>query len=301
VSFLKRIAGAFHFLFSADAFPKRPLKDLWQQYAIEKGLANKLRKANREERQRLYSAVYDQLFRLLPNHPQLAVKKDVNSCLIEASQNANLLKHFLTQNSTFLEIGPGDCSFSFWIAQYVKKVYAVDVSKEITVSQLFPRNFKLIISDDGYIPLNSSSVDIAYSKHLLEHLHPEDAFEQLCQIRKILTRDGRYVCITPNRLSGPHDISKHFGLEATGLHLKEYTVAELEDLFRKAGFSDVENYMGGKGFYIRFPLLAAKTLERVLSVLPLRLSRKISATLIFRILLGINLVGKKSSDSLGHS
>ena len=71
----------------------------------------------------------------------------------------------------------------------------------------------------------------------MEHLHPEDAFEQLRNIIRALAPGGRYVCITPNRLNGPHDVSSHLDREATGFHIKVYTVTELARLFRAAGFA----------------------------------------------------------------
>jgi hypothetical protein len=57
----------------------------------------------------------------------------------------------------------------------------------------------------------------------MEHLHPEDALEQLQKIRRTLARGGVYVCITPNRVNGPHDVSGLFDDEARGLHLREYS------------------------------------------------------------------------------
>jgi predicted SAM-dependent methyltransferase len=50
----------------------------------------------------------------------------------------------------------------------------------------------------------------------MEHLHPDDAFEQLKQIYTALTPGGLYICTTPNRLTGPHDVSKYFDETAAG-------------------------------------------------------------------------------------
>jgi hypothetical protein len=64
---------------------------------------------------------------------------------------------------------------------------------------------------------------VAYSYQLMEHLHPGDALEQLVNIYQALKRDSVYCCVTPNRISGPHDISVYFDTVAQGLHLKEYS------------------------------------------------------------------------------
>ena len=84
----------------------------------------------------------------------------------------------------------------------------------------------------------------------MEHLHPDDAFEQLENIYRALTPGGVYICVTPNRLSGPHDISSLYDEVATGFHLKEYSISELHSLFRRVGFSRIRVHFGIKEKYI---------------------------------------------------
>ena len=87
---------------------------------------------------------------------------------------------------------------------------------------------------------------------LMEHLHPDDALDQLQNIFTALTSAGVYLCITPNRLNGPHDISMYFDEVATGFHLHEYTITELSDLFKKVGFSKVRVYIWKRGLFLDF-------------------------------------------------
>ena len=47
-----------------------------QHYVIEKELAGRLRTASKNERRHLYTEVYDELFRRVPDHPQLALKPE---------------------------------------------------------------------------------------------------------------------------------------------------------------------------------------------------------------------------------
>src|SRR5206468_11929257 len=126
----------------------------------------------------------------------------------------------------------------------VKHVYAVDVSSEITKNSSCPKNFTLILSDGCHVPLPDNSVDIVYSNQLIEHLHPEDTFEQTQHVYRILKAGGIYICGTPNSLSGPYDVSRDFDSIATGFHLKEYMNSELDRLFRSVGFSQIRNCVG---------------------------------------------------------
>lgn len=90
------------------------------------------------------------------------------------------------------------------------------------------------------MPVPDGSIDFAILHQLMEHLHPDDALEQLNNILKALRKGGKYLCITPNRISGPHDVSVHFDSEAAGLHLKEYKYSELVRIFKDAGFTSVK-------------------------------------------------------------
>src|SRR5688572_4403412 len=49
----------------------RSARELREHYALERQLADRLRRAPRSQRPGLYSKVYDELFRRLPHHPQL--------------------------------------------------------------------------------------------------------------------------------------------------------------------------------------------------------------------------------------
>jgi len=193
-----------------------------------------------------------------------------------------------------MEIGAGNLATIRGIAPLVKKTIAIDVSKEFA-SALGPppKNTELIISDGISIPAPKNSVNLAYSTQLMEHLHPDDAAEQLSNIYKALKKDGRYILETPHRFNGPHDISKYFDDEATGFHLHEYTNSELRDLFRKAGFNKIYNLIGAKGYHLPCPTFLLILLETLLNILPKNLQRAFSIFLPIKILLGIKIIGVK--------
>lgn len=250
--------------------------ELIEHYELEKILAKRLMNSNKVERKVLYSSLYDELFKKLPSHPQLTRKESTGESRQYVNDQLQFLNRFLEDDSNYLEVGPGDCSLSYAVSEKVKYVYAIDVSSEIAKTNQTPENFKLLISDGSSIPVPAGSIDLAYSNQLMEHLHPDDAVEQLNNILRSLVANGKYICITPNRLSGPHDISMYFDDIATGFHLKEYTNRELIRLFKDAGFSKVETYIGGKGLYIKMPPFLMTSLESFISFLPKKLGKVIA-------------------------
>jgi len=272
---------------------QRTLNEIKEHYKIEKKLASRLRNSTRKERKYLYSAIYDELFQRVYNHPQSKRKFDIKYQAQIVKKQMRLLKRFLNLETKFLEVGAGDCALAFKVAKFVKKVYGVDVSKEIAKSDSGPINFNLFISDGCSIPVLQNSIDIVYSNQLMEHLHPDDAIKQLQNIYKALVPGGIYLCITPNRLNGPHDISKYFDEVATGLHLKEYMATELASLFKRIGFSKIRVLIGVKGLFFSFSIFPIKLVESLLQKLSLSLSRKISRSYPIRIILGIKLIGIK--------
>ncbi len=269
--------------------------EIREHYEIEKDLAYKLKKSTKHERksQNLYTAVYDELFRRVPHHQQLTKKKSQADTARAISWQLGLLRRFINKDTTVLEVGPGDCSLSFKLSEMVGKVFAVDVSNIITNNLSVPSKFELIISDGSSISLPDESIDMAYSNQLMEHIHPDDAKEQLQDIFRVLKPSGCYVCITPNKVNGPWDISYYYDEVAKGFHLKEYTMSELISLFEAVGFRKYKAYVGARGKYIRFPNYPIVWLEKFLSHLPAGVKIMIGRSIIFRIVLGIKLVGIK--------
>lgn len=272
---------------------ERTAEQIREHYEIEKALANQLRAASREERRTLYSTLYDELYRTVPHHPQLICKASEAETLEAVAYQMRNLGAFLKPDTVFLEVGPGDCNLSLAVAQQVKQVYAVDVSAEITKEKTFPDNMELILSDGISIPTPPNSADFAYSNQLMEHLHPDDAFQQLQNIYQALKPGGQYLCVTPNRLLGPHDVSQYFDQVATGFHMKEYTVTELTKLFRTVGFTKVRAYFRIKRFYFYpYPVISSIA-EGFLTMLPFRWRKPFAEIIPISFLTGIFLLGTK--------
>ena len=266
---------------------------LREHYRIERELAGRLRSAGRAERRVLYSTLYDELLRRVPHHPMLnAVERGERPRAVE--HQLAFLGGFLSPDSVFMEIGPGDCALALRAASMVSKVYAIDVSEQITREVTPPPNFHLILSDGCSIPVQPGTVDVAFSDQLMEHLHPDDAKEQLRNIYESLAPHGVYICVTPNRLYGPRDISAYFDDVATGFHLREYAARDLRDLLMAAGFRRVHFFAGARGRFVRCPGWLLFAVERLLGALPHRLRRALADRAPMRALLGVRLAAFKN-------
>jgi len=230
----------------SEPMDTRTPERLQAHYEIEVALADRLRNASPAERRRLYGIVYDKLFARVPDHPQLTRRKNPASQAAYARRQVRLIGQLLPQQGHYMEIGAGDCATVRGVAEFARAVTAVEVSREIVPADL-PSNVEVAISDGVSVPLAPASVDLVYSNQVMEHLHPDDATDQLRNIATVLKSGGRYLCITPNRLTGPHDISCRFDSVPRGFHLREYTYGELALAFRTAGFRDVRVLESAQG------------------------------------------------------
>jgi SAM-dependent methyltransferase len=280
---------------AADVTDPRSEERLRAHYEVEVELANRLREAPKEERLGLYGRVYDELFERVPDHPQLERRAEPTEQAAYARSQVDLIRRFLPTGGNYVEIGAGDCATVRGVAAFAGHATAVEVSADIVPSDL-PDNTTVAISDGVSVPVQPGSADVVYSNQLMEHLHPDDALEQLRNIVTCLRPGGSYICITPNRLTGPHDISAAFDLEPRGFHLAEYTYGELIPTFKRSGFRRVRvlervptrlaRLGSGAAALPAFPYLAA---ERIARVLPRNLVRRT----LMRRLLGLNIVAER--------
>lgn len=275
---------------------KKEIEDLdrlRQDYLIEREISGRLRNATKEERRKLYKELYDEFYQKAPT---FAVStRESNSKSRGIVRQLRVLRPYINPETQFMEIGPGSCVLSFEVAKYVKSVYAVDVSEEIAGRDDCPENFKLIISNGVDVPLPEHTIKVAYSNQLMEHLHPDDALDQLRAIYRTLVPGGVYICITPNRIYGPSDVSRYFDETATGLHLKEYTYNELSEMMKDVGFSKVMAIIATKNMRLKTlcPVCILRTVENVFLSLPKKSRKRITSNRKIKRLLSIKLVAIK--------
>ncbi|MCU0302483.1 MAG: class I SAM-dependent methyltransferase [Thermoanaerobaculales bacterium] len=216
---------------------KRPTGDelerLRRHFEIERELADRLRRSTREERPRLYAELYAELFR------RVELPGNADAQRAQVGLLLRLLEPLLDGRRTFLEFGAGTGELSLELARRLERVWAVDAVDPGIDPGSAPEGFTFVEAGEVAGAIPAGAVDLALSCHFVEHLHPDDLQDHLGLLLSRLTPGGVYVVVTPNRLYGPHDVSRHFSYTPRGLHLREYSHLELGRELATAGFAPV--------------------------------------------------------------
>jgi SAM-dependent methyltransferase len=245
---------------------------LRQQFAVERELARRILEA--PDTRGLYSDVYDELLRRVPHHPAVTQKNDPVAQSALVALQLRLLEPFLAFRPRFAEIGSGDCALSVQLSRRLPRVIAIEAGHEILNGLESVERLEIVVTDSPPYPLPDASIDLAFSSHVIEHLRPDDALLHLLEVRRFLAPGGRYVCVTPNRLWGPHDVSRYFSDVPEGLHLQEYTHNELLRLMKRAGFRRCRVIAELGAIDSQPPHLFTRATEGLLSLLPIGLRRR---------------------------
>jgi SAM-dependent methyltransferase len=269
----------------------RSAQQLLTHYRLERDLAEKILGTREEARGRVYAEVYSELFQSVPEHPQLRAEMQAARRRHIRSVWRRLYRRL--KNKTFLEIGCGDAAVAAALAPHTTRTYALDVTDALIDRFTLPTNLDVLLTTGTEIPLADSVIDFAFSDQLMEHLHPEDAIAQLGQIFRVLKPGGSYLCVTPNKVTGPHDVSCVFDYEAAGLHLREYDSTELLTLLKQAGFRKVCFYISAYGSEAMIPARALRLLENCLMALPVLVRARASRNPFIGLLAGLDVVATK--------
>lgn len=266
-------------------------------YQLERRLSDAMRASTLEQRENgLYGALYDELIGSLPDHPRRAVNSGdtpAHSDGYLARQAAMAIREVKTDD-VFLDVGGGDCRVALAVAPHVAQAIVVDVSDSLVPTDHGAPNFTFVKTQGVDIPLPSESVSFIYSNQVMEHLHPEDAIAQLRELFRVLKPGGRYLIRTPNRVSGPHDVSMYFDEVARGTHMKEYTYASLSEILRDAGFVRPRIIIAPRAHRLgTIPRFAAVIAETLFSIVPRGLHTYICRSNVGRTLLGITMIVEK--------
>lgn len=266
----------------------RTLARLRHHYEIEKALADRL-KASRSpaERAAIFATMYDELFAQVPDHPRLTVQRDPAAERAQVESQLQLLAPHLGPRVEYVEFGAGSCALTLDVARRVRRARAIEIADQVPAAAQRPVNFQLVLYDGFHLDLPPDSVDVVFSNQFVEHLHPEDAMHHFETVYRMLRAGGRYILTTPERWTGPHDVSRWFATTPQGFHLREWSYRDLVDTTRDIGFEAVATWWTARGRWVRLPVATTLATEAVVSRMNLGLRRSVGHRLLPLVVLGL--------------
>jgi ubiquinone/menaquinone biosynthesis C-methylase UbiE len=272
---------------------KRSPERITAHYLIETRLADDLRASTKHDRENgAYNHLYDTLLTKVYDHPRWTASHDTSDDYL--NRQIRMLRRELRPDDVFLDIGGGDCRIALSLAPDVAKSIVVDVSDQMVPKDIKAANFEFVKNRCADVPVPDESVSFIYSNQVLEHIHPDDIDERMREIFRVLKPGGRYLCRTPNRFSGPHDISMYFDDVAHGTHMREYSYKSLCKLMRDSGFVRPRIIIAPRAYRLfDIPYAVARMTEMAFAAVPQSLHTQICRSRIGRSLLGITMLVEK--------
>jgi SAM-dependent methyltransferase len=270
-----------------------------EHWLIERGLREELLRSSPAQRDDVYRDVYNRLFDQVPWHEGNQRAEDVENAYEDLW--FRLYGPLTRPGDTLVDLGSGRGSLIRRFAPAVTACVGIDASDAMVElsRRTAPTNAEFVVGSIVEPPLPPGSADMVISRQVMEHLHPDDAARHLAAVHGLLRPGGRFLIETPSRLTGPWDISRSFSSEATGFHLREYTVGELSTMLRTAGFRRVRSpavpsrvlmRLGPLRSHAYVPGGAKGALEKVLARFPRAARRKVAPALVLR---GVLVVGQR--------
>jgi SAM-dependent methyltransferase len=248
----------------------RPPDSIINHYLVEKEIADRLRRVDREGRRKIYAGMYDELFARVPDHPRLIGARDPAARDAHNRKAFALVDRFVRADTRFVEFAPGDCKFAYLVCRRARSVIGIDISDQSAASGPVPVNFTLHVYDGYRLDLPDDSADVVFSDQFIEHLHPDDVGLHFRSVCRLLRPGGSYIFRTPHAFHGPFDISAYFSDVPLGFHLKEWTYRELRALLRPLGFSSWRGGLKRRGRYHELPVGLFAGYEKLIGKLPHR-------------------------------
>ena len=211
------------------------------QFNLERQLRERILRAAPKDRAEAVGAAYAELFRAFPDHSVLRTTQEQR--LLQGRQDAGIVLPLSKPGDAVLEIGCGTGHVLAELARHGRKCVGIEASAEMIALCPCVPDLRVMPGTADRLDFPPCCFDLAFSLQVLEHLHPDDVPVHLAECYRVL-RPGGVLCVeTPNVRTGPSDISRGFVPVAQGLHLKEWSVAELIVEFKRAGLRRVQGLL----------------------------------------------------------
>jgi SAM-dependent methyltransferase len=197
---------------------------------LERSLTAELLTSTPENRWETFQRCYDRLYTSLPWLSSTGTEPDVEVW-------ARVLG---SPPQRIYEVGSGAGHLAAALAASGFDVTATDISDERGGERASGEALRWSVTDGVNLErfVDADPFDAVISDQVIEHLHPDDLVRHFEGAKAILRLGGRYIFRTPHAYTGPHDVSRIFGLDdPVGMHLREYTNREINVALRQAGFA----------------------------------------------------------------
>lgn len=213
------------------------------QFQLERSLRERILSSPRKDRTAAIEQAYSELFERFPDHSVFLTTQEESKR--KGKLSAGLIVPLLKRGNRVLEVGCGRGD----VLVALSEMGCICTGTEISHHMLGLCNdhvdhvVEIFSGSADSLDFPSDSFDIVFSQEVLEHLHPEDVPRHFAEAFRVLRPNGIFSVETPNRRTGPQDISRGFTHIAEGLHLKEWTVKELIRMFQDAGFVKIRGLL----------------------------------------------------------
>ncbi len=204
---------------------------------LERDLTRQLLDSTPETRWESFDRAYSELYRALP-----WLREDTADDASRAPAEFSLWPHLVGKPpASVYEIGSGEGALARHLAGLGYEIRATEITRN-RGDRASEHGVSWGQTDGVHLDdfEAAGSFDAVISNQVVEHLHPDDLETHLRAARTLLRPGGRLAFATPHAYTGPHDISRVFASATpVGMHLHEYTYAELAAALYSAGFDSV--------------------------------------------------------------
>jgi 2-polyprenyl-3-methyl-5-hydroxy-6-metoxy-1,4-benzoquinol methylase len=258
---------------------------LLNHYLHEKNICKKINKLDRNDplRTKLFAEVYE--------IAHAAMDKYVESGFITHDVLSNKLfgrtiDKMFVKRGHMLELG---CGRGYLLRTFKELGWSCK-GIDIDISHVLKEIRQDVESADILFYKDTKSYDLIVIDQVLEHIPEKDCLFFLKNLFSMLKKDGFIVSRAPNRLTGPHDVSRWFvqsGTKAEGTHFNEMTLYETISIMKKAGFSNfktptfpfpsiVPSPLRFFIFWAKCPIYFALRFEKIYAFIPYNIKPTIS-------------------------